>query len=97
MRVNLRLKFFETPRLVLKIVQRLVTEKRQRTDALQEASRLPGIINPHASVLDCGGPPPLFRIPRVHENQRDLRHAGEGVVVYNWSAEVQTPISENLF
>jgi hypothetical protein len=35
--------------------------KRQRTGALQNASRISGIIVPRASVLDCGGPPPLFR------------------------------------
>jgi hypothetical protein len=33
--------------------------KRQRTGALQDASRHPGITRQRASVLDCGGPPPL--------------------------------------
>ena len=34
--------------------------KRQRTGALQDASRISGIIGVARSVLDCGGPPPLF-------------------------------------
>ena len=33
--------------------------KRQRAGALQDASRHPGIFGQRASVLDCGGPPPL--------------------------------------
>jgi hypothetical protein len=44
---------------VLNLVHRLITEKRQRTGAVQNVSRSPGIIEPRASVLDCGGPPPL--------------------------------------
>ena len=35
--------------------------KRQRTGALQDASRGSGTIGQRASVLECGGPPPLFR------------------------------------
>ena len=34
--------------------------KRQGTGAVQDASRFSGIIGPRDSVLDCGGPPPLF-------------------------------------
>ena len=34
--------------------------KRQRTGALQDASRISDAVVPRASVLDCGGPPPLF-------------------------------------
>ena len=34
--------------------------KRQRTGALQDASRFTTAIMSRASVLDCGGPPPLF-------------------------------------
>jgi len=34
--------------------------KRQRTGALQNAARRAAIIGKRASVLDCGGPPPLF-------------------------------------
>ena len=34
--------------------------KRQRTGALQNASRGSGTIGQRASILECGGPPPLF-------------------------------------
>ena len=34
--------------------------KRQRTAALQDASRRPWAIGERGSVLECGGPPPLF-------------------------------------
>jgi len=34
--------------------------KRQRAGAVQDASRGSGAIGQRASVLDCGGPPPLF-------------------------------------
>jgi len=34
--------------------------KCQGTGAVQDASRFSGIIGPRDSVLDCGGPPPLF-------------------------------------
>jgi hypothetical protein len=44
---------------VLNIVRRLTEEKRQRAGALQDASRRSRIVVPRASVLDCGGPPPL--------------------------------------
>jgi hypothetical protein len=44
---------------VLNIVRRLSEEKRQRAGALQNASRDSRVIGQRASVLDCGGPPPL--------------------------------------
>src|ERR1017187_5881374 len=34
-------------------------EKRQRAGAVQDAARGPEAIGKRASVLDCGGPPPL--------------------------------------
>ena len=34
--------------------------KHQRTGALQDASRGLAVIGQSASVLECGGPPPLF-------------------------------------
>jgi hypothetical protein len=37
--------------------------KRQRTGALQDAARGSGASGQRASVLDCGGPPPLFITP----------------------------------
>ena len=40
--------------------RRRTRPKRQRAGALQDASRHPGIIGQRASVLECGGPPPLF-------------------------------------
>ena len=42
--------------------------KRQRAGALHDASRHSGAIGIRASVLDCGGPPPLF--PRRHRRIR---------------------------
>ena len=36
------------------------TPKRQRTGAVQNASRIPSDFKMRASVLDCGGPPPLW-------------------------------------
>ena len=43
----------------LNIVRWLTEEKRQRAGALQDASRGSGVTGKRASVLDCGGPPPL--------------------------------------
>ena len=40
--------------------------KRQRAGAVQDASRILGSIVPRASVLDCGGPPPLFPAHLCH-------------------------------
>ena len=37
--------------------------KRQRAGALQDASRGSGACGQRASVLECGGPPPLFSAP----------------------------------
>jgi len=43
--------------------------KRQRTGALQDASRGSFVTGQRASVLECGGPPPLFhRTPNPHTN-----------------------------
>jgi len=44
---------------VLNIVRRLTEEKCQRAGAVQDASRNSKVIGKRASVLDCGGPPPL--------------------------------------
>src|ERR1035437_5608785 len=37
--------------------------KRQRTGAVQDAPRISEVIVPRTSVLDCGGPPPLWLWP----------------------------------
>jgi hypothetical protein len=39
---------------------RRAARKRQRTGALQDASRISGVTGQRASVLDCGSPLPLF-------------------------------------
>ena len=61
---------------VLNIVRRLTDEKRQRAGALQNASRSSRVIGQRASVLDCGGPPPLssaeFTNEDVHAHAREL-------------------------
>jgi hypothetical protein len=62
---------------VLNIVRRLTDEKRQRTGALQDASRNPRVSGQRASVLDCGGPPPLsaageFKNEDVYAHAREL-------------------------
>jgi hypothetical protein len=44
---------------VLNIVRRITEAKRQRAGAVQDASRDSRVIGKRASVLDCGGPPPL--------------------------------------
>ena len=62
---------------VLNIVRRLTEEKRQRAGALQNASRDSRVIGQRASVLDCGGPPPLspageFTNEDVYAHAREL-------------------------
>jgi hypothetical protein len=44
---------------ILNIVRRIAEGKRQRAGALQDASRNSQVAGIRASVLDCGGPPPL--------------------------------------
>jgi hypothetical protein len=48
--------------------------KLQRAGALQDAARGPVVVGQRVSVLDCGGPPPLFRrqtlVPRLLEKPR---------------------------
>src|SRR6185503_17211523 len=47
-----------------------------RTGALQDASRIPSVMCQRASVLDCGGPPPLFILHR--SAVRRSEHYGGG-------------------
>jgi hypothetical protein len=66
---------------VLNIVRRLAEEKRQRAGALQDASRGSGLTGKRASVLDCGGPPPLsdgpeFTTADVYAFTPDKWHRG---------------------
>jgi len=47
--------------------------KRQRAGALHNASRGPRTADKRASVLECGGPPPLFpRAPRDTRSAKPL-------------------------
>ena len=59
--------------------QFLYSTKRQRAGALQDVSRIPETTGKRASVLDCGGPPPLlillFRRPA---GTRFILHANRG-------------------
>jgi type II restriction enzyme len=44
---------------ILNIVHRIAETKRRKPGALQDASRIMNAPDERASVLDCGGPPPL--------------------------------------
>ena len=55
---------------------------RQRTGALQNASRHSRVVRERASVLDCGGPPPLLMPHRHHSGRFEKsrsRRAGQEV------------------
>ncbi len=58
---NHRTAFFDDGATELRAVESIPSprKKRQRTGALQDASRRSGVPGKRASVLDCGGPPPL--------------------------------------
>ena len=51
------------PRVEPKFWARPRVPKRQRTGAVQDAPRISEVIVPRTSVLDCGGPPPLWLWP----------------------------------
>jgi len=57
--------------------------KRQRAGALQDASRGSIVISQRASVLDCGGPPPLFTANETHaiSNALCLVHTSQTAIL----------------
>jgi hypothetical protein len=88
---------------VLNIVRRLTEEKRQRAGALQDASRHSRVVVPRASVLDCGGPPPLsdgpeFTITDTYAFERELAelHPGNEHVKEKIRQQLQEHCDRNL-
>jgi hypothetical protein len=43
-------------------------QKRQWTGAVQDASRIPAVAVKRASVLECGGPPPLYPLNSLKDD-----------------------------
>jgi hypothetical protein len=76
---------------VLNIVRRITEAKRQRAGAVQDALRDSRVIGKRASVLDCGGPPPLssasecseFTNEDVYAFTRELEQLHSGNLVNN--------------